>query len=197
MVLDPHSSPRLKAGAFCGQRGKYAPQYDRRTMELWLCPQFQYTYAGDDLGGRPKDMSLYTDGRVDFDLMAKSDRFIERLDVLSNEIGSGKRIVLMCSERDPVCCHRFVLISRNLKKFGHNITHILGSSETHPNRFLESQEALERRMMHSLAGYATPNLFDSAEVTLDRAFNAQGRKIAYKLKEKNDNGRNGGIVGKA
>jgi len=43
---------------------KYAPQYDRRTMESWLCPQFQYTYAGDDLGGRPKDMSLYTDGRV-------------------------------------------------------------------------------------------------------------------------------------
>ena len=155
---------------------KWAPQFNRGDLEKWL--KAEYHYAGDDLGGRPTDMSLYTDGRVDFNLVMQAPNFLRCLDLLSEDVSSGKRVAIMCSEKDPVSCHRFVLISRLLKKRGFPITHVLRSSKIGTGKCLESQEELEQRMMGK---FCYPSMFLSPEEALDQAYEAQGMRIAYKL----------------
>ena len=150
-------------------------------MGSWLKCGIEYVHVGDKLGGKPSNPDLYTDGRVDYDLVAKSKGFISALDILSGEIDSGKTIVVMCSEKDPLLCHRFVLISRLLKRRGYGIMHILKSTSRPPNTpSTESQADLERRMLHH---QPQAGLFLSPEEALELTYDAQGRKIAYRLKK--------------
>jgi len=84
-----------------------------------------YEFAGRELGGRPADPSLLTaTGAPDYDRIAASipyQRGIERV----LEIAGDERIALLCSEADPMRCHRERLIGRTLRARGCVVRHIL------------------------------------------------------------------------
>ncbi|MBU6299099.1 MAG: DUF488 domain-containing protein, partial [Alphaproteobacteria bacterium] len=67
-----------------------------------------YVFLGKELGGRPADLALYTDGIADFEKMARSATFRDGLE----QVIAGARehhIALMCSEKHPLDCHRCLL----------------------------------------------------------------------------------------
>jgi hypothetical protein len=50
------------------------------------------------------------------------------------------RVAMMCAEKDPLDCHRWILVSPRLRERGIEVLHILSDG------FLESQEQVERRL---------------------------------------------------
>jgi hypothetical protein len=82
------------------------------------------------------------------------------------------RIALMCAEKDPIECHRALLVARKLFEAGIPINHILadGTVETH--------EAMESRL---LAACKLPerDKFKSREEFVAEAYSIQGERVAY------------------
>ena len=116
------------------------PHFDRPVLQRALAAAgIAYVFLGNLLGGRPKDPSCYRDGKVDYALIAATPGFGNGLARL--EDGTNRyRIVLMCAERDPLDCHRALLVSRHLAERGAGINHILADGS------LESHEDTERRL---------------------------------------------------
>ena len=102
-----------------------------------LAPRLQqdgmlYAPFGDALGGRPRDAALYCGGVADYEAMAKRDEFRSGLDRLMS-FAARRRVCLMCAEREPLDCHRCLLVARALAERGLAVGHILhdGSVEPH------------------------------------------------------------------
>jgi uncharacterized protein (DUF488 family) len=91
-----------------------------------------YGAFGDTLGGRPSGADLYCDGVADYEAMAKRDGFRFGLDRLIS-FAAQRRVCLMCAEREPLDCHRCLLVTRALTERGLAVGHILhdGSIEPH------------------------------------------------------------------
>ena len=63
-------------------------------------------FLGGELGGRPADRSCYDEsGRVLYDRVAETDAFDDGLRALMHR-ADAERVALMCSEKDPLDCHR-------------------------------------------------------------------------------------------
>src|SRR5580704_9678703 len=70
-----------------------------------------YLPFGDTLGGRPRDPVFYRDGVADYEKMAQQPEFCAGLDRLL-KLARQHRVCLMCAEREPLDCHRCLLVSR-------------------------------------------------------------------------------------
>jgi uncharacterized protein (DUF488 family) len=84
----------------------------------------------------------------------------------------GFRIALMCAEKEPVECHRTILVARHLANREIEIQHILATGE------LESQEDALRRLARAVK-VPENDLFRSAEVLLAETYRRQEKRIAY------------------
>ena len=113
---------------------RFNPQFNRERLALALRGAgIHYVFLGEELGARTQDPSLLEeDGRVSYAKLARSEPFrrgLERVMTGMNE----HRIALMCAERNPLQCHRTLLISPELERCGVPVAHILpdGALETH------------------------------------------------------------------
>lgn len=147
---------------------KFKPDYNREPLAKKLKENgIQYVFLGDNLGAKSEDRSMYKNGIVDFELISKSDNFKKGVKRLID--GSEKyTIALMCAEKDPLECHRSILISKNISSI-FNVLHIHNAS------FVESNVQLERRLEKQF-GLDQAVLFGD---TLKMAYEKQARKIAY------------------
>ena len=90
---------------------RHTPQFNMDTLTSELKSDgIAYVFLGDTLGGRPETRAFYCNGVADYELMAKKPEFDGGLDRL---IDGAKRyrIALMCSEQDPLDCHRCLLVA--------------------------------------------------------------------------------------
>jgi uncharacterized protein (DUF488 family) len=114
---------------------RFNPQYNRESFKHAMAyANIEYVFAGEYLGGRPTDSACYKDGvvpdgktnylkLVNYPEVMKRDwyqRGIERL----LEIACERRTAIMCSEEDPMQCHRHHLITQTLLKQGIAVWHI-------------------------------------------------------------------------
>lgn len=95
---------------------KWSPQYNRAELKrLLLSYNIDYVYMGDCIGGRPTDLSCYDEkGRFDYAKMAAIPSFKKGLNRLVTANEKQIPIAVMCSESDPMMCHRSKLIGREL-----------------------------------------------------------------------------------
>jgi uncharacterized protein (DUF488 family) len=114
---------------------RYLPHFNRPELEHLLANNdIQYLFAGEFLGGRPRDPKLYKNGQipegkadylnlVDYPEVARTDYFqrgLQRLEQLAAEL----TVAIMCSEEDPLQCHRHHLIAKDLDQHGILVRHI-------------------------------------------------------------------------
>lgn len=150
---------------------RYAPQFNKAVLSAALRQVgVQYVFLGKELGARSSDPSCYVDGRVQYGRLAETDAFkvgIER--VLTG--ARTERIALMCTEKDPLDCHRTVLVAARLEAEGARVSHIRedGSIELH-------DRAMER-LMHQLG--MQPSLFRTRDEQVAEALEEQETRIAY------------------
>jgi uncharacterized protein (DUF488 family) len=162
---------------------KFNPQFNREALQLELKRHgIAYVYLGKELGPRSDDPNCYEDGRVRYDLLSETDLFQEGLRRVREGMKSY-RIALMCAEKDPIMCHRTILVCRHIDADKIKIMHILedGSIE-------ENTESI-RRLMQALK-MAEQDLFTPPGQMIARAYDIQGGKIAYVQNDDGDSGEN-------
>ena len=151
---------------------QFKPEFNRKTLQITLRQyNIKYVFLGDYCGARVDDYSCYQNGKVNFNIVATNSKFIEVI----NRIKTGIKhyvVALMCAEKDPITCHRFVLICRNLKSKDVNIIHILDNAR------IERQSDTELRLL-KLHKLNQPEFFRTDAQRLNDAYNLQGIKIAY------------------
>ena len=119
-------------------RSRYNPRFNRDALERALAQSgVRYLFLGAELGGRPADPACYDEtGRVRYDLLAETVPFRDGMRRLTEE-ASACRVAVMCSEKEPLKCHRALLIAHTLVAVddadGVSVLHILadGTLETH------------------------------------------------------------------
>jgi len=152
---------------------QHTPQFNKEVLVKALKTKgIQYVFLGKELGARTEDLSCYEHGKVVFDRLRNTNLFKTGIERLLKGLEKGYRIAIMCSEKDPLGCHRFVLVSRSLQKTGCQVLHILSDGS------LESQEQACQRLMELLKLEVRP-LFDVPETVEEEAFRKQGEKIAF------------------
>lgn len=161
-VADVRSSPY----------SRFNPQFNRETLEKELkTGRIAYVYLGDGLGPRMDDPACYINGKAEYNLIAETDLFEQGISRLKKGMAEHT-IALMCSEKDPVSCHRMILICRHLKNHALHILHILEDGS------LETNESAEKRLM-KLLKIPESDLFSGPEELIAQAYDIQGGKITY------------------
>ncbi len=137
------------------------PQFGRERLAKNLKEAgIDYVWEGESLGGKPKAGGGYDD------LAARP----EFKDAISRLIAgsAGTTLCLMCAEKEPLDCHRTVLVSRRLAERGVAIEHLLADGTTRPQA--EIEEALLKK-----SGGA--DLFEDRAARLARAYGARERAM--------------------
>lgn len=151
---------------------RYQPDFNKDALGAALkAAGIAYVFLGRELGGRPEDPACYVDGRVRYDLVARTETFREGMDRLLRGAAS-RRVALMCAEKEPLDCHRTLLVSRALEREGVAVRHIHADG-----RLEDHREAMARLLaMHGLGG---EDLFSSPEEREERACRKQAERVAY------------------
>lgn len=148
----------------------------------------RYVFLGRELGARPSNQECYVDGKALYERIAATDTFHEGIQRVLNGL-KKYRIALMCAEKDPLTCHRAVLVCQHLRHFDLDINHILktGDLESHSHleeRMLAKQgftdfaESKKKEFQLSLFSQQDSNL-PTREECLQKAYKLQGNEIAY------------------
>jgi uncharacterized protein (DUF488 family) len=148
------------------------PQFNRETLSSELCADgIAYVFLGKELGGRPSARQFYCDGIADYERMAQTVDFRNGLDRVV-EGAKRYRIALMCSERDPLDCHRCLLVGRALAQGGSRVNHIVSNG-----RVLSHSEIEDKLLEFS--GRDTEDFFAPRMERLAVAYRERARKVAF------------------
>lgn len=158
-VADVRSFPRSRFAQF-----NQAPLRARLVAD-----RIDYLYFGDMLGGRPMGT-----GNPDYEAMAETASYRAALAKVI-ELAAAKRAAIMCSEHEPLACHRCLQLGRSLVGEGVTVRHILRDGTT------ESHGDSEQRLL-ALAGKKTSELFASPAERLAEAYRLQERALRRKTK---------------
>jgi uncharacterized protein (DUF488 family) len=169
-VADVRSSPY----------SRFNPQFNRQALESRLSKtHIAYVFLGEQLGARPHDLSCYRNGKVAFDLLASRPFFREGLDRIRH--GASKfNVALLCAERDPIFCHRMILVCRHLRSPDTTIRHILDGGA------VEDNSITEKRLIRHLRAESA-DFFKSPTDILEEAYDLQGQHIAYQEERSDKN----------
>lgn len=151
---------------------RFNPQFNKEALEKSLKAHgIKYVFLGRELGARSDDRSCYENGRVQYSRLARTDLFRQGIERV---IGGAPehRIALMCAEKEPLECHRTLLVARELDEVGVTVDHILsdGRLETH-------QDAMERLL--DVTGLPHEDLFRSRQELIAQALARQEERIAF------------------
>jgi uncharacterized protein (DUF488 family) len=152
---------------------RWRPWFSQNQLAPRLAAEgLSYAFEGDALGGRPRDEQLFRDSAADYEAMAKRPYYQDTLARVAAE-ARRSRICLMCAEREPLDCHRCLLVARSLAEHGLTVGHILhdGAIEPHADT--------EHRLL-ALADEAG-NLFASGQdEQLAAAYRHRAQAAAYR-----------------
>lgn len=172
---------------------RYLPHFTQSALKTALLNAgIRYVFLGKELGARPNNPDCYVDGKALYERIAATELFAEGIQRLLKGAETYK-ISLMCAEKDPITCHRAILVCQKIRQFNLEINHILNDGS------LESHHHLEERMLtlHGLSDTQQNqpkqlSLFDAVESIntatrpkaerIKEAYYLQGDKIAYQEK---------------
>lgn len=152
---------------------QHTPQFNRDVVERLLrADGHYYVFMGDELGARRGERSCYVGGQAKYELVAQLPAFRQGLERIRRGVRT-QTVALMCSEKDPITCHRTILVCRALRGPGMEIVHVLEDGT------LESTESAEGRLL-DLFGLPPGDLFRGRAELVELAYERQGQKIAYR-----------------
>ena len=147
---------------------RFNPHFNRKSLDREVNARgIAYLFLGRALGGRPEDRSCYENGQVRYDRVARTALFREGIDRVVRG-AADNRIALMCAEKEPLDCHRTILVGRSLVERGIAVAHILadGGLEPHDDtmdRLLDSMKLPRRDLLQS-----RPELIEQALALRER-----------------------------
>ncbi len=160
------------------------PHFNREPLASGLREAgIAYAFLGDLLGGRPRQPSLYDeDGRVDYERVRRTEAFQCGLEQLMHA-SNGDKMAFLCSEEDPLHCHRGLMIAPALSERGFPPHHLRKDGS------YESNEQMECRLLHETgigAGlldglFAATLTEEERRSLLAEAYRCQAQRKAFQL----------------
>ena len=151
---------------------RFNPQFNREPFAQALGTEgVRYVYLGNELGGRSEDPACYEDGRIRYDRVAATESFRSGLARVVD--GAARhRIALMCAEKEPLDCHRTLLVSRALHEQGVDVAHIHAGGRLEPHG-----EAIDR--LFDMLKLPREDLYRTREELIAAAVARQSERVAY------------------
>jgi uncharacterized protein (DUF488 family) len=151
---------------------RFNPQFNREELAGALkAAGIGYVFLGQELGARSDDPSCYRDGRAQYVLMAQTPLFARGIERLLAG-AEAHRAAILCAEKEPLTCHRSMLIGRYLHERNVGVRHILEDGA------LEEHHSLLDRLL-ALHGMQEDHLFHSKEERIAMAYEKQAEDIEY------------------
>jgi len=151
---------------------RHQPQFNKDLLQRSLKDAgIAYIFLGKELGARSEDRSCYENGRVQYRRLAQTDLFrrgIERV----RKGASEYRVALMCAEKEPLDCHRTLLVGRALEREGVSVAHILADGRLEAN-----YDAMTRLL--DVVGLHAKDMFQSRGELVEEACTKQEERVAY------------------
>lgn len=158
---------------------KFTPQFNKESLDAELKKEkILYVYLGSKLGGRYLDSALlYPNGIVNYNKVMEQEEFCAGINNAIGNIKKGLRIALMCAEKNPLDCHRFLLVARALSHKGIRVKHILENGEIIFNEDLEKQLLQKYKSDFAQLSFFQENL--SGEKTLEEAYQKRNQEVGF------------------
>ena len=151
---------------------RYCPHFSKDALSRSLGDAgIEYVFLGRELGGLSDDPSCYENGRIRYSRLARRPEFRDGVERLKKG-AADHRVAVMCAEREPLECHRTILVSPVLEEEGLSIQHI------HADGRLEAHEDAMDRLI-DLVGLPRDDLFRSREEIVAEALFRQEGRVAY------------------
>ncbi len=157
----------------------YKPDFTRASFKRHLnAAGVRYVFLGDKLGARPTDRSCYINGQAVYKEIAKTTTFKEGIARVKKGVET-LNLALVCSERDPIECHRAILVANLLGELRPETVHI------HTDGTAETQGELDARLV-ARHGLTPPPLLSEPgdwERAVAKAYENQASGIAFRERE--------------
>jgi uncharacterized protein (DUF488 family) len=155
---------------------RHNPHFNRPDLKSSLrSERIAYRFYGKQLGGRPTDPSLFQGSTADYEAMARTSEFAEGLEMVL--AGAAQhRLALMCSEHNPLDCHRCLLVGRALAERGAEVRHVLSDGK------IVAQQQIEEKLL-AMSGRDTDDFFVPKIERLNAAYRDRSLKVAYTERE--------------
>jgi uncharacterized protein (DUF488 family) len=151
---------------------RYVPQYSREPLKAALARAgIAYVFLGKELGARSENPACYKQGKVQYECLAREPQFAEGIKRVTDGMQKHS-IALMCAEKDPLECHRTLLVARRLHEAGIEVAHI------HADGSLEGHGMLESRLLRACK-MPEGDMFKPRSEFVSEAYAVQGEKVAY------------------
>lgn len=177
---------------------RYLPHFNREPIQAVLRnAEIKYVFLGRELGARSSDLSCYVGGKALYEKIAATDLFTNGIERVIQ--GAQKyKIALMCAEKDPITCHRTILVCKHLRQLNVDIEHILNDGNLETHSYLEERlialhnlqppKVIQFSLFSQQSSESQGSNFDSKEEILKEAYQRQGDKIAYVEKQEDYDG---------
>ena len=161
-----------------------ASEYHRAYSKSYLEPLLKnnsicYRNYAKEFGARQTDSCFYNEKNyVDFAKFTKSDIFNEGVQKLIKILSLGRNIVLMCAEKDPISCHRSIMVTKALRDKGFNIVHIM------PDETTQTQSDIDLRLLEIyFKNREQLSLFNNNNDSdlIEKAYAMKNAEIGYSL----------------
>lgn len=155
---------------------KYTSQFNKEVIKNFLkTNNILYGEFGKEFGARRKELEAYNGSQVSFLKTAELPIFLSGVERIKKGLGLGYSIALMCTEKNPLDCHRFSLVAKGIwDKEKIPCEHILCDGN------IKTTDELEQEMIDLFD--IQPSLFDDSN-QIDTAYNLLNKKIGFVLPE--------------
>lgn len=173
---------------------KYTPQFNESSIKQQLSQKgILYASFGKYFGARRSDCLKIEEfikkgqkeekQQVNFEIGITTSDFKTGVNRVEKAISQGRTIAFMCSESDPLACHRFSFIARFFYDMGWDIKHIVRDITTGQG-IIYTHQFLEQKMISDYISHK--KLKSTSEQSLllfnDNYSFEQQRIDAYRLK---------------
>lgn len=168
---------------------QYHSDYNKEVLKAFLnTNRVHYRNYAKEFGAQQISKIFYSpNGYLDFDIFTKSEEFLSGIGKLKSGMDSGYTFVLMCAEKDPINCHRAIMVAREFQKNDYNIVHLL------PDGNEQSQRDIETRLLERyFPNRKQLTIFENSDLTnqdmIDLSYRKRNAEIGYTMGgERNDN----------
>lgn len=179
---------------------KYTSQFNSEVLKSYLNKNgIFYAHFGKEFGARRfdclKDVTITKMGKteirsqVNFELGVKTEQFLKGVDRIKKALLQGRKVSLMCSEANPLGCHRFSFLSKYFYDLGWDVNHIVrdentGEGTIHPHQELETKMIMDYvhgKKLREIDGQGALGLFCMSD--FGEEYTPEEQRIdAYRLK---------------
>ncbi len=150
-------------------KSKYFYKFnDNNLKEMLAKINVDYENWKNEFGARQENLDFYQNDVLDYEIFAQSKQFENGIEKIKKIVKENKTICLMCSEIDPINCHRAVLCGRNIARQSIEVKHIIAKRDGSIK--IENNKEFEHRLMA-----------ETKIDNLEEAYRKQNKKIGYKL----------------